>query len=191
VEQQTHAEGSGAPQTPDFSPVHAAVGSESAGSPDGGSSDCFTILKGRVAKAMMVEFPALDDASLLLHLFKITGRAVTESQSQVLLQVIRQFPVHHAPIAASILVQRFSNWSSCTPIPCTILSPGDDDDDSAFFDCRDADAFCGQLFRCLEERHGRQLVRAALAFISLARFGVTESELFELLSLCDDVLAEV
>jgi hypothetical protein len=62
---------------------------------------------------------------------------------------------------------------------------------TAFFDCTAISALCFQLFQDIEECHGRYLVRATFAYISLARFGgVSESKLFELLSLSDDVLAE-
>ncbi len=63
---------------------------------------------------------------------------------------------------------------------------------TAFFDCTAISALCFQLFQDIEECHGRHLVCATFAYISLARFGgVGESKLFELRSLSDDVLAVV
>ena len=47
------------------------------------------------------------------------------------------------------------------------------------------------LFESLQKDHGPALVRAALAYITLAKDGVSETELNHLLSLDDDVLASV
>ena len=172
--------------------AHVAA-SEQVGS-DGTSvfhEDCYALLKDRITKSMMVECPAMEELGLLQHILSLYGRTLTEAQYTVLLQVIRRFPRQQAPIVASVLVQRFITWPSHTPIPGAIASAHDDDHETAFFDCRSIGALCVQLFQHVEARHGRQLVRFALAYISLARFGVTESELFELLSLSDDVLSEV
>jgi hypothetical protein len=158
---------------------------------DAAAVDCFAILKSRVSKSMMVEFPAMEDSTMLQHVLALNGRTVTESQYQVLLQVIRRFARQQMPIVASVLALMFVNWPSFVPIPSSIASSDGDDYENAFFDCRSLSALCGRLFKLFEQRHGKHLVRAALAFISLARFGVSESELFELLSLSDDVLAEV
>ncbi len=152
---------------------------------------CHAILKDRITKTMTVECPAMDELTLLQHKFSLYGRTLADAQYQVLLQAIRRFPRQQAPIVASVLVQRFIDWPSYTPMPATFASADDDDHQNAFFDCRSISALCVQLFQQVEARHGRQLVRFALAYISLARFGVSESELFELLSLSDDVLAEV
>jgi hypothetical protein len=63
---------------------------------------------------------------------------------------------------------------------------------TAFSDCTAISALCFQSFQDIEERHGRHLVCVTFAYISLARFGgVSESKLFELLSLSDDGLAVV
>jgi hypothetical protein len=155
------------------------------------SADCLAILKGRVSKAMMVELAVADDAALLQHTFALNGRAVTEPQTLVLLQAVRQFPRNQAPIIASILARRFADWASYDPIPSSIASCDDDDHENAFFDCRSVTSLCCQLFGYMEQCHGRHLLRAAVAYISLARFGLSETELSELLSLSDDVLAEV
>jgi hypothetical protein len=48
-----------------------------------------------------------------------------------------------------------------------------------------------QEFKSLEVKHGTELVRAALSFITLTKDGVSETELSEILSLDDDVLASV
>jgi hypothetical protein len=140
---------------------------------------------------MMVEFPVMEEHNLLQHMLALHGRTLGEEQCQVLLQALRRFPRLQAPLAASILVQIVVDWPSYKPIPSTFASSGDADPENAFFDCRSVTALCCQLFQRIEERHGRHLVRTTLAYITLTRFGVSESELFELLSLSDDVLAEV
>jgi hypothetical protein len=90
------------------------------------------------------------------------------------------------------LAIRLMHWPSYTALPSTFTSSDDHYDTApAFFDCTSITALCFQLFQDIEARHGRHLVRATLAYVSLARFGVSESELFELLSLSDDVLTEV
>jgi hypothetical protein len=158
---------------------------------DNTSIDCFTILKGRITRTMMVEFPVIEEHNLLQHMLALHGRTLGEEQCQVLLQALRRFPRLQAPIVASILVQNVVDWPSYKPIPSTFASSDDADPENAFFDCRSVSALCCQFFQRMEERHGRHLVRTTLAYITLTRFGVSESELFELLSLSDDVLAEV
>jgi len=170
--------------------AHAAQSDTNQNDNDGGMN-CYSILKGRIVKTMMIEFPVVEDMALLQHVFALNGRTLTSAQYQLLQQSMRQFPRIQAPIVAAILVQRFIDWPSYTAMPIATASSDDPDDDNPFIDIRSINALCCQLFMFLEERHGRQLMRAALAFISLARFGVSETELFELLSLSDDVLAEV
>jgi hypothetical protein len=46
------------------------------------------------------------------------------------------------------------------------------------------------LFERLEATHGKHLVRAVLAYLALCKSGVSEMELFHLLSLDDAVLAD-
>jgi len=164
--------------------------SASNASDDAGFIDCFTILKGRITKTMMVDLCVADDTQLLQHAFAVAGRTLTAAQYQLLLQALRRFPRPHAPIVSSILARRFVDWPSYTPMPIA-AAEADDDDDDAFIDCASVTRLCCQMLGRLEERHGSHLFRAVLAYISLARFGVSETELFELLSLADDVLAEV
>jgi hypothetical protein len=60
-----------------------------------------------------------------------------------------------------------------------------------FIDTTSVRALIIQEFKALEAKHGPELVRATLSFITLAKDGVSETELSELLSLDDDVLASV
>jgi hypothetical protein len=153
---------------------------------------CFAILKERMGRSMIAECPLFDDLNLLQHLFALHGRTLTDAQYAVLLQAVRRFPRQQIPIVASILAIRLMHWPSYTALPSTFTSSDDQDNTApAFFDCTSITALCFQLFQDIEARHGRHLVRATLAYVSLARFGVSESELFELLSLSDDVLTEV
>jgi hypothetical protein len=140
---------------------------------------------------MMVEFPVIEEHNLLRHTLAMYGRTLGDEQYQVVLQAMRRFQRLQAPVVASILAQKVVDWPSDKPMPSTFASAGDVHPENAFFDCRSVSALCCQLFQTLEERHGRCLVCFTLSYITLSRFGVSESELFELLSLSDDVLAEV
>ncbi len=64
-------------------------------------------------------------------------------------------------------------------------------DGSLYVDTTSVRALIIQEFKALEAKHGPELVRAALSFITLAKDGVSETELSEILSLDDDVLASV
>jgi hypothetical protein len=166
--QQSKPEQAKAQNIRDFAHVAA---SEQVGS-DGTSvfhEDCYALLKDRITKSMMVECPAMEELGLLQHILALYGRTLTEAQYTVLLQVIRRFPRQQAPIIASVLVQRFIDWPSHIPMPGSVASAHDDDHENAFFDCRSIGALCVQLFQHIEARHGRQLVRFALSYISLAR----------------------
>ena len=52
-------------------------------------------------------------------------------------------------------------------------------------------ALIGQLYSTLERQYGKELVRAALAFLTFSVKGVTDIEMEDLLSLSDAVLDEV
>ena len=159
---------------------------------DGKPFACLSILQKRFkdspSDSAMVEVQPVDDVrSLLLHLLKFYRHKLTDSQLQVLVAAIKLSPKTQTPLVVTILAVRFSEWPSHRDLPPDNKNP----DGSLFVDTTSVRALVIQVFKALEAKHGPELVRATLAFITLAKDGVSETELSEILSLDDDVLASV
>jgi hypothetical protein len=131
--------------------------------------------------------PVEDVRSLLLHLLQLRQRKLTDAQLCVLEAAIKLSPRTQTPLVVTILAVRFSEWPSHRALPPDNKNP----DGSLFVDTSSVRALIVQEFKALEAKHGRELVHAALSFITLAKDGVSETELSEILSLDDDVLASV
>ena len=154
-----------------------------AGAPDGrqGANVQQTDL-GRLAREHPQVFvrvePLQDAADLLLHLLKLQGRCATEEQTRRIVEAVNSSNMTQAPLLVTILAQWVSQWHSY------------DDLSRVTVPTSVRDVILG-FFQRLEKTHGERLVRAALSFITLAKQGVSETELQELLSLDDEVLADV
>ena len=122
--------------------------------------------------------PLQDAADLLLHLLKLQGRCATEEQTRRIVEAVNSSDHTQTPLLVTILAQWVSQWRSY------------DDLSRVTVPTSVRDVILG-FFQRLEKAHGEKLVRAALSFITLAKQGVSETELQELLSLDDEVLADV
>jgi hypothetical protein len=159
---------------------------------DGKPFACLSILQKRFKEspsdsAMVEVQPVQDVRSLLLHLLELRHHKLTDTQLRVLDAAIKLSPKTQTPLVVTILAVRFSEWPSHRDLPPDNKNP----DGSLFVDTTSVRALVVQEFKALEAKHGRELVRATLSFITLAKDGVSETELSELLSLDDDVLASV
>ena len=119
-----------------------------------------------------------DAADLLRHLLKLQGRCATKEQTRSIVEAVDSSDKTQTPLLVTILAQWVSQWHSY------------DDLSRVTVPTSVRDVILG-FFKRMEKKHGEKLVWAALSFITLAKQGVSETELQELLSLDDDVLADV
>ena len=149
-----------------------------------GQFRCLSILKGKLgdsAASHMVEVETISEPeTVLMHLLQLKGRTLTDVQRQHVLEAFDKRTEADAagtPLWLTIVAQSVAPWASYDGIPFGIKPAVRD--------------LITDLFERLQKDHGPALVRAALAYITLAKDGVSETELNHLLSLDDDVLASV
>uniref|UniRef100_A0A673WIM1 AAA+ ATPase domain-containing protein n=1 Tax=Salmo trutta TaxID=8032 RepID=A0A673WIM1_SALTR len=102
-------------------------------------------------------------------------RSLTPEQCEV---VLCSFQLSGNPLHLKLLLDMARRWASYTTVTDLALSSS-------------AQEVMSQLLQALEERHGKQLVGAALGYIVSARGSLSEAELRDILSLDNNVLAEV
>nr|XP_046248190.1 NACHT domain- and WD repeat-containing protein 1 [Scatophagus argus] len=102
-------------------------------------------------------------------------RTLTPEQSDAVLQ---SFETTGCPLHLKLILSAARRWTSFTPLTDTHLG-------------NNSQAVMSQLFLMLEEKHGKELVGGALGYLTLAREGLLEAELRDVLSLDDDVICEV
>jgi WD40 repeat protein len=149
---------------------------------------CLSILRNRIPDtSRFVEVTALkDSAQLIAHLLKLRNRRVTETQLSILVQTMEKAEKSaQTPLMATLISGKASQWRSSTlisrPLPSSVRG--------IILD------FFGDLvshFRTVEgtKQAGARLVKHALSYITLVNKGVSDTELQEILSLDDDVLAD-
>uniref|UniRef100_A0A3P8ZG22 NACHT and WD repeat domain containing 1 n=1 Tax=Esox lucius TaxID=8010 RepID=A0A3P8ZG22_ESOLU len=106
---------------------------------------------------------------------KAVQRSLTPEQTEA---VLRSFQLSGNPLHLKLMLDMARRWTSYTPVTDLALSSN-------------AQEVLSQLLQVLEERHGKQLVGAALGYIVSARGSLSEAELCDVLSLDDNVLSEV
>ncbi|XP_054645596.1 NACHT domain- and WD repeat-containing protein 1 [Dunckerocampus dactyliophorus] len=102
-------------------------------------------------------------------------RTLTPEQAVTALQ---SFDLTGCPLHLQLIVSAAKRWTSSTPITRLCLGTN-------------AQEMMSELFVMLEEKHGRELVGGALGYIALAREGLLEAELRDIMSLDNDVISEV
>ena len=120
--------------------------------------------------------PLKEAGQLLAHLLKLQGRRVTDAQRNALVSAVAKSDQTQTPLMVTILAAQASEWHSYNSIPEIKSSVRE---------------IIIAFFQQLEREHGEELVRAVIAFITLAKQGLSETELQEVLSLMDDVLNAV
>uniref|UniRef100_A0A3B1K070 NACHT and WD repeat domain containing 1 n=1 Tax=Astyanax mexicanus TaxID=7994 RepID=A0A3B1K070_ASTMX len=103
------------------------------------------------------------------------GRRLTSEQVDAVLQ---SFQKTGSPLHLKLLLDMAKQWTSYTTLSDIRLGSSVQEVISLFLDS-------------LEGKHGKLFVRHALGYITLSRFGLSEAELQDILSLDNDVLAEV
>ncbi|XP_029987509.1 NACHT domain- and WD repeat-containing protein 1, partial [Sphaeramia orbicularis] len=102
-------------------------------------------------------------------------RTLTPEQSDV---VLKSFEQTGCPLHLKLMLSAAKHWRSFTPLVQVRVGAN-------------AQEMMKQILHTLEEKHGRELVGGALGYIALAREGLLEAELRDILSLDDDVIKEV
>ena len=150
---------------------------------------CLTILQKRLGESShhFVRVEPLRDAELLLrHLLALKGRKVTPDQMCALVKVMERVDSNaQTPLMATLLAELARRWKSTSQIPPALPST-----------VREIiiQFFEGlvSFFEMLEKSKGagKRLVMHTLAYITLVKAGITDSELLEVLSLDDYALAD-
>jgi WD40 repeat protein len=148
---------------------------------DGKPFKCLSALQSRhLPPSCVLEVQPVEDVSLLFsHILKFHKQTFTPNQLAVIDAAVKKSPRTQTPLVVTILANRLSDW------------PSHADLDVDSIDTSSVRALIIQEFKVLELKHGAAIVRSSLAFITLARDGLSETELLEILSLDDDVLASV
>uniref|UniRef100_A0A3B4G6G6 NACHT and WD repeat domain containing 1 n=1 Tax=Pundamilia nyererei TaxID=303518 RepID=A0A3B4G6G6_9CICH len=106
---------------------------------------------------------------------RASQRTLTCEQSSAVLQTVES---SGCPLHLKLILSVAKRWTSFTPL--TELRLG-----------TSTQEMMSHLFLMLEEKHGKELVGGALGYITLAREGLLEAELCDVMSLDDDVISEV
>ena len=149
-----------------------------------GEFQCLSILQtklGDAEKHQMVEVKTISEPEIVLeHLLRLQGRTLTAAQREHVLEAFTKRTDADAagtPLWLTIVAQAVALWPSFDGVRFAIKPAVRD--------------LITDLFERLEVAHGSALVRAVLAYITLAKDGVSETELNHLVSLADEVLADV
>ena len=112
---------------------------------------------------------------LLTNWLNSIGRKITSEQASVVLKAFSDCP---QPLHLRLIFHQAQRWNSYTKISDTTLANSIDDAMSNFF-------------QSIENHYGSTLVKRALGYITAARYGLSELELEDILSLDDTVLDDV
>uniref|UniRef100_A0A3Q1HHR0 NACHT and WD repeat domain containing 1 n=1 Tax=Anabas testudineus TaxID=64144 RepID=A0A3Q1HHR0_ANATE len=123
-----------------------------------------------------VERLSHDDGKLIMESnLRASQRTLTPEQSDAVLQ---SFESTGCPLHLRLILSAAKRWTSSTPLSEIHLRANTQE-------------MMSQLLLMLEEKHGKELVGGALGYIALAREGLLEAELRDVMSLDDDVIKEV
>ncbi|XP_069578542.1 NACHT domain- and WD repeat-containing protein 1 [Brachyistius frenatus] len=116
-----------------------------------------------------------EDEHIVDSYLRASRRALTGEQRGA---VLRSVDTTGCPLHLRLTLSAAKRWTSFTPL--TELRLG-----------ASAQEMMSQLFLGLEEKHGKELVGGALGYMALAREGLLEAELRDVMSLDDDIIREV
>ncbi|KAM9358458.1 NACHT domain- and WD repeat-containing protein 1 [Symphorus nematophorus] len=123
-----------------------------------------------------VERLSRDDGKQIVESFlRASQRTLTPEQSDAVLQSFMQTG---CPLHLKLILSAAKRWTSFTPLTDVHLGANTQE-------------MMSQLLQMLEKKHGKELVGGALGYICLAREGLLEAELRDVMSLDDDVISEV
>uniref|UniRef100_A0A673NCA7 NACHT domain- and WD repeat-containing protein 1-like n=1 Tax=Sinocyclocheilus rhinocerous TaxID=307959 RepID=A0A673NCA7_9TELE len=143
------------------------------------SDDCVEKCKSLVSAEQNVfgVEPLTDDQGkdIIDAYMSAAGRKLTSEQ---LGTVLNNFQQSRSPLHLKLLLDTAKQWASYTSMSNIRMGTS-------------AQEVMTQFVETLEENHGKKLVSHALCFILLSRNGLSEAELQDVLSLDNDVLAEM
>lgn len=150
--------------------------------PDHTEFECLSLLRdklGEAASNQVLQVQALSDPlKVLEHVLKGHSRRATTEQMGAVAAVIDSCQTAEiTPLWIKIIAQMVSSWRSFDGVQHEIKDS--------------VSAIISDFYARLERQHGTFLVRATLDYLTLSLGGVAEGELHHLLSLADDVLADV
>jgi WD40 repeat protein/ankyrin repeat protein len=155
---------------------------------------CLSILQSKLRQSMgrvpdareMVHIsPVINFSGLVFHIMRHKRRRLSHFQASELDKAISASPNLRTPLVACVLANFYMDVpSSASNLPGILFSVPP----SRNLHIRD---IIIDLFSKLEVRHGKVFVKAVLSYLTLAKDGLAESELAEVLSLNDDVLADI
>ncbi|XP_071402923.1 NACHT domain- and WD repeat-containing protein 1 [Centroberyx affinis] len=123
-----------------------------------------------------VERLSCDEGKQIMDSYmRASQRTLTSEQSAA---VLSSFEQSGSPLHLKLMLAAAKRWTSFTLRAELRLGTGLQD-------------MMSLLFLSLEEKHGKKLVGAALGYITLAREGLLEAEMRDVMSLDDDVISEV
>ncbi|XP_068447786.1 NACHT domain- and WD repeat-containing protein 1 [Clinocottus analis] len=123
-----------------------------------------------------VERLSRDEGKQMMESYLLASqRTLTPEQSNTTLQSFEQTG---SPLHLTLILSAVKRWTSFTPLTAVHLGTNTQE-------------MMSQLFLMLEEKHGKELVGGALGYITLAREGLLETELRDIMSLDDDIICEV
>ncbi|KAI5098362.1 NACHT and WD repeat domain-containing protein 2-like [Silurus meridionalis] len=108
-------------------------------------------------------------SQMLTSLLLAHNRKITSGQQMYVNQVFKKCAI---PLFVELLYRQVSCWGSDSEITPDTLVPG-------------VHVNIGRFLDYLEEKHGKVIVARSLEYLTLSRFGLTETELTDILS-CDD-----
>ncbi|XP_072516937.1 NACHT domain- and WD repeat-containing protein 1 [Salminus brasiliensis] len=153
--------------------VHVVVSTQDEGSP---SLESLKALIKDDKYFFQVELLTFDQGQAITEAYMHSaGRRLTSEQVDA---VLHSFQKSGSPLHLKLILDMAKQWSSHTTVSDIRLGSSVQEMISLFLEA-------------LEGKHGKQLVRRSLGYISLSRFGLSEAELQDILSLDNDVLAEV
>ncbi|KAK5617160.1 hypothetical protein CRENBAI_011654 [Crenichthys baileyi] len=131
---------------------------------------------GAAANLFEVEPLFYDEGEQVLESYlRASQRTLTRVQKDIVLQ---SFKNTGSPLHLKLILSAAKRWTSFTPSAELVLGTSTQEGMS-------------RLLLKLEEKHGKELVSGALGCIVLARRGLLEAELRDVMSLDDDVICEV
>ncbi|KAE8632431.1 hypothetical protein XENTR_v10001547 [Xenopus tropicalis] len=114
-------------------------------------------------------------SQMIEMLMASAGRRLTNDQQEIVLGSFRKCG---QPLLLKLAFDEAKRWSSYTPITELMIATSTKEAVSL-------------LYQCLEQLHGKLLVSHALGYIVASRSGLSEAELKDILSLDDEVLADI
>ncbi|XP_062861213.1 NACHT and WD repeat domain-containing protein 2 [Trichomycterus rosablanca] len=124
---------------------------------------------------LLFELEPLDSkrcSQMLKSLLTASNRRVTSGQQMYVNEAFKKCSL---PLYVELLYRQVCCWDSMLEITSDTVVPG-------------VHTNIGLLLDNLEAKHGKVLVARTLEYLNLSRFGLTESELTDLLSCDDDIL---